>query len=101
MTGASGGIGRAVAREFGRQGARVALLARGVRGLDAAAGEITAEGGQALPITVDVANFQEVEDAAERVERELGPIDVWVNVAFTSVFARFDEISPDEFRRVT
>ena len=101
VTGASGGIGRAVAREFGRQGASVGLLARGAKGLAATAEEINRSGGQALPIRTDVANFQEVEDAAEQVEQELGPIDVWVNVAFTSVFARFDDITAEEFRRVT
>jgi NAD(P)-dependent dehydrogenase (short-subunit alcohol dehydrogenase family) len=101
VTGASGGIGRAVARAFGARHARVALLARGERGLEAAAADITRAGGTALEIPVDVAEFDQVEAAAERVEKELGPIDVWVNVAFTSVFAPFSEIEPDEFRRVT
>ncbi|MEV6638926.1 SDR family oxidoreductase [Amycolatopsis sp. NPDC051371] len=101
VTGASGGIGRAVARAFGAREARVALLARGEAGLHAAAEDITRGGGTALEIPTDVADFDQVEAAAERVEKELGPIDVWVNVAFTSVFAPFDEIEPDEFRRVT
>jgi NAD(P)-dependent dehydrogenase (short-subunit alcohol dehydrogenase family) len=101
VTGASGGVGRATARRFGARGDRVALLARGEGGLAAAAGEVTAAGGQALAVPVDVADAAAVDDAAERVERELGPIDVWVNVAFTGVFARFVDIEPDEFRRVT
>ncbi len=101
VTGASGGIGRAVARAFGARHARVALLARGEKGLSAAAEDITRGGGTALEIPTDVADFDQVEAAAERVEKELGPIDVWVNVAFTSVFAPFSEIEPDEFRRVT
>jgi NAD(P)-dependent dehydrogenase (short-subunit alcohol dehydrogenase family) len=97
VTGASGGVGRAVARRFGARGDRVALLARGEKGLDAAAGEIP----DALPIPTDVAHFDQVEAAAAKVESELGPIDIWVNTAFSSVFAPFDEITPDEFRRVT
>lgn len=101
VTGASGGIGRAVARAFGQRGAKVALLARGERGLSAAADEIRQEGGTALPLSVDVADFDQVDRAAEQIESTLGPIDVWVNDAFTSVFAPFDEIRPDEFRRVT
>jgi NAD(P)-dependent dehydrogenase (short-subunit alcohol dehydrogenase family) len=101
VTGASGGIGRAVARAFGARQARVALLARGKKGLEAAAEDVTRGGGTALAIPVDVADFEQVDAAAERAEKELGPIDVWVNVAFTSVFAPFDEIEPDEFRRVT
>jgi NAD(P)-dependent dehydrogenase (short-subunit alcohol dehydrogenase family) len=101
VTGASGGVGRAVARAFGTRQARVGLLARGEKGLKAAAGEIRDAGGTALAIPADVADFEQVEAAAEQVENELGPIDVWVNVAFTSVFAPFSDIRPEEFRRVT
>ena len=101
VTGASGGIGRATARAFGQRGATVALIARGEKGLDAAAGEVEAAGGRALVVPTDVADADAVEAAVERIEAELGPIDVWVNVAFTSVFAPFDQIRPEEFRRVT
>ena len=101
VTGASGGIGRAVAEAFGGRGACVALLARGSRGLAGAADAVAGAGGRALPIEVDVSDPDRVEAAAERVERELGPIDVWVNVAFTSVFARFEHITPAEYKRVT
>jgi NAD(P)-dependent dehydrogenase (short-subunit alcohol dehydrogenase family) len=101
VTGASGGIGRAVAEAYGRRGARVALLARGQTGLDAAAAEVARLGGRPLVVPVDTADADAVEAAAARVEEELGPIDVWVNVAFTSVFAPFDEITPEEFKRVT
>ncbi len=101
VTGATGGIGRATARAFGARGAAVALLARGTKGLEAAAEDVEDAGGKSLTVAVDVADAAAVEAAAERVERELGPIDVWVNVAFTSVFAAFTEIEPEEFRRVT
>ncbi|WP_433078477.1 SDR family oxidoreductase [Dactylosporangium sp. CA-052675] len=101
VTGASGGIGRAVARRFAARGASVALLARGEAGLEAAAADVRKLGGRPLPIPVDVADQPAVDAAASRVERELGPIDVWVNDAFTSVFAPFMQIEPDEFKRVT
>jgi NAD(P)-dependent dehydrogenase (short-subunit alcohol dehydrogenase family) len=101
LTGASAGVGRATAREFGRRGDKVALLARNREALDAAAEEIRREGGTALGIPTDVADPEQVEAAAERVENELGPIDVWVNDAMASVFARVWDIEPDEFRRVT
>ena len=87
VTGASGGIGRAASREFARRGDRLALLARGQKGLDAAAEDVRRLGSTALTLAVDVADPTAVDAAAERVEAELGPIDVWVNVAFTSVFA--------------
>jgi len=101
VTGASAGIGRAAAELFGRRGARVALIARGEDGLRGAADAVDYLGGTALPLPVDVADFAAVDQAAERAESELGPIDVWVNVAFASVFAPFTQIEPEEFRRVT
>lgn len=100
VTGASAGVGRAVARKFAARGDRVALLARGERGLDGAAHDIKDAGGVALPIALDVADYQAVEQAAPQVEQALGPIDVWVNNAMTSVFARFEDMSPEEFQRV-
>ena len=101
ITGASGGIGRASARLFAQQGDHVALLARGSAGLEAAARELRDLGGDALAISVDTADHEALDRAADQVEAELGPIDVWVNDAFTSVFARFVDIEPEEFRRVT
>jgi len=101
ITGASAGIGRAAARLFGERGANVGLIARGEEGLQACARDVEAAGGTALALPADVADYHQVDQAAERAEKELGPIDTWVNVAFTSVFAPFGEISADEFRRVT
>ncbi|PRW65439.1 SDR family oxidoreductase [Actinopolyspora mortivallis] len=100
VTGASGGVGRAVARAYARRARAVALLARGSAGLKAAAEEVRAAGCEPLPLEVDVADDGQVTDATEQVERLLGPIDVWVNAAFTSVFAPFSEVGPKEFRRV-
>ncbi|AXI76760.1 SDR family oxidoreductase [Peterkaempfera bronchialis] len=101
VTGASGGVGRATARRFGAMGDRVALLARGETGLRAAADEVHAAGGEALVVPLDLADHTAVEDAAGRVEAEFGPLDVWVNDAFSTVFAPFTEIDPEEFRRTT
>ena len=101
ITGASAGIGRAAARLFAQRGDRVGLIARGHAGLEGAARDVEQAGGSALAVPADVADFAQVEAAAGRIEDSLGPIDVWVNVAFASVFAPFAETTPEEFRRVT
>jgi NAD(P)-dependent dehydrogenase (short-subunit alcohol dehydrogenase family) len=100
ITGASAGVGRATAREFGRRGAHVGLLARGSGGLEGARRDVERLGGQGLAVPTDVAFADQVEAAAERVEREFGPIDVWINCAMTSVFSPFDKMTPEEFQRV-
>lgn len=101
ITGASGGVGRATAWEFAKQGAKLALLARDPEQLEATKKEVEELGGTAITIPCDVAFAEQVEAAAERTEHELGPIDVWVNNAMNSVFAPFRQIKPDEFKRVT
>jgi NAD(P)-dependent dehydrogenase (short-subunit alcohol dehydrogenase family) len=101
ITGAGSGIGRATARRFGADGDKVALLARGEEELEGAAAEIEVMGGTALIVPTDVSDPDAVEEAAEKVERELGPIDIWVSDAMTTVFSFFCDIEPDEFRRAT
>ncbi|HEY3705370.1 MAG TPA: SDR family oxidoreductase [Terracidiphilus sp.] len=101
ITGASAGVGRAAAREFARRGADVALIARGRDGLEAAAREVESFGRRALVLPVDVADAEQVQAAADRVERELGPIDIWVNNAMASVFSPIKQMTPAEFKRVT
>ena len=101
VTGASAGVGRATVREFAREKAQIGLLARDMQRLEAASREIQASGGAALPISLDVADAGQVEAAAEKIERELGPIDVWVNNAMVTVFSRFADLTAEEFHRVT
>jgi NAD(P)-dependent dehydrogenase (short-subunit alcohol dehydrogenase family) len=101
VTGASAGVGRATARAFGEQGAAVGLIARGRDGLEAARREIETAGGRALVLVADVADADQVEAAAARVEAELGPIDVWVNDAMVTVFGPVHAMTPAEFRRAT
>ena len=94
-------IGRAVAREFAGRGDRVGLIARGRTGLEAAAHELRALGGESLVAPADMSDHTAVRAAADAIESWFGPIDIWVNVAFTSVFAPFTDIRPEKFRRVT
>jgi len=101
VTGASAGVGRAVASAFAKRGAHIGLLARGQEGLEAARREVEELGGQAIAIPTDVADSDQVEAAAEQVEKTFGPIDVWVNDAMASVFSPFKEMKPEEFKRVT
>ncbi len=101
ITGASAGVGRATVRKFARHGARIALIARGLEGLETARKEVEELGGKALVVPVDVADSEKVESAAAQVEAELGEIDLWINNAMTSVFSPVKEMTPEEFRRVT
>lgn len=101
VTGGTAGVGRAAVRAFADNGDDVAILARGEEGLEATRAEAEGLGVRALAIPTDVADADQVEAAAERVERELGPIDVWVNNAMATVFARLVDIEPEEYRRAT
>ena len=101
ITGAAAGVGRATAQAFARHGARIGLLARGVDDLNAAAAEVEAAGGEALVLPTDVADSDAVEAAAAAVERQFGAIDIWVNCAMATIFARFWDITPEEYRRAT
>ncbi|MGZ5233893.1 MAG: SDR family oxidoreductase, partial [Burkholderiales bacterium] len=101
VTGSSAGIGRATAIAFARRGWSVALLARESSGLRDAAREVESSGGRALAIPTDVADAAQVEAAADRVERELGPVDVWVNNAMATIFCEFLQISPEDYKRST
>jgi NAD(P)-dependent dehydrogenase (short-subunit alcohol dehydrogenase family) len=101
ITGASGGVGRATAWEFAKQGAKVVLLARSREQLQAAKREVEQLGGQGLIIPADVADAAAVEAAADLAEQTFGPIDVWVNNAMNSVFAPITEVTAEEYKRVT
>jgi NADP-dependent 3-hydroxy acid dehydrogenase YdfG len=101
VTGASSGVGRAVAHAFAKRGAHIGLVARGEEGLDGARREVESFGGKALVLPTDVADHRQVDAAAEAVETKLGPIDVWVNDAMATIFAPFLEVEPEEFKRAT
>src|SRR4051794_5838496 len=101
VTGASAGVGRAAARAFAARGDRVGLVARGTDSLQGAAQEVSEAGGEPLVAAADVADPEQLDDAATTIEAELGPIDVWVNDAMATVFAPFAEIEPDEYERAT
>ena len=101
VTGASAGVGRATVREFARQGVSVGLVARGRAGLEGAREDVERLGGRAVAVPADVADHEQVEVAAERVEAELGPIDVWINNAMATILAPLSEVTPEEYRRST
>jgi NAD(P)-dependent dehydrogenase (short-subunit alcohol dehydrogenase family) len=101
ITGGSAGVGRATAQAFARKGARIGLIARGEDGLNAAVKEIQELGDAALAISADVSNSDQVREAAHTIEKRFGPIDIWINNAMVSVFSPFQEMTPEEFRRVT
>ena len=101
VTGGTGGVGRATVRELAGRGYDVAILARGAAGLEGAAADVRKAGRQALPLPVDVADYEAVREATSRVESELGEITLWVNVAFVGSLAFAWDTSMDEFRRMT
>lgn len=101
ITGASAGVGRAVAQSYAERGARIGLLARGRAGLDGAVREVERLGGRAVPLEADVADADQVERAAATLDATFGPVDVWINNAMATVFSPVALTPPDEFRRVT
>lgn len=101
VTGAAAGVGRATVREFARQGANVGLVSRDTEGLYNAQKEVEQYGRRAVAVPTDVADAEQVEAAAERIERELGPIDIWVNNAMTTIFSPAMKIRPEEYQRAT
>ena len=101
ITGASAGVGRATVREFAKHGAWIGLIARGRDGLEGAKRDVEAAGGKALALPTDVADPEQVEKAAKRVEEKFGRIDIWVNNAMTSVFSPVKQMAEEEFKRVT
>jgi NAD(P)-dependent dehydrogenase (short-subunit alcohol dehydrogenase family) len=101
VTGGSAGVGRATVREFARHGYDVAVLARGQAGIDGAVADVQRAGREAIGVSVDVADHDAVDTAAERVENELGEIDVWVNDAFVGSLAFFWDTTPEEYRAMT
>ncbi|HEY1959085.1 MAG TPA: SDR family oxidoreductase [Polyangiaceae bacterium] len=101
VTGASGGVGRAVAREFAKRGAHVGLLARGAEGLEGAKREVEQLGGKALAIPTDVSRYDDVAEAAAEVERQFGAIDIWINDAMVSIYGPFLKVTPKEYQHIT
>src|SRR5689334_3694120 len=101
ITGASAGVGRATAQAFARRGARIALIARGRKGLEGARRDVESLGGEAIALPLDVSDHDAVDQAASEIEETFGAIDIWVNNAMLSVFSPIMEMQPDEYRRVT
>ena len=101
ITGASAGLGRAIAHAYAKRGAKLGLLARNPEALDAAKRECQELGGQAIFISTDVSDAEAIDRAATEIEQEFGPIDIWVNDAMVSVFSPVKEMEPSDYKRVT
>ncbi len=101
VTGGTAGVGRATVRKFAMNDAHIGIIARNCERLEQAKQEVETIGGRAVAVSADVSNPQYVENAAAEIERELGPIDIWINNAMVSVFSPFNEMTPEEFKRVT
>lgn len=101
ITGASAGIGRAIALALAHKGSCLGLIARSKSALDKVGKEVEKAGGEALALPCDVTDYTALEEAGKKVEQAFGPIDLWINSVMASVFSKFEDISADEFRRVT
>jgi NAD(P)-dependent dehydrogenase (short-subunit alcohol dehydrogenase family) len=101
VTGASAGVGRAVALAFAQGGACVALVARGRERLESAAREVEEAGGRALVLEADVADSAAVDRAADAVVQAFGRIDIWINNAMATVYSPIARVRAEEVRRVT
>lgn len=101
ITGGSAGVGRAIAHEFAKKGSRILLIARGKDGLEVAKREVEDLGGRAWIYVADVSNAEEMNAAADFAEKNIGPIDIWINNAMVSVFSKVKDMTPDEYKRVT
>lgn len=101
VAGGSGGVGRAAVRELAARGWDVAVLARGQAGAEAAAKEVENAGQSSLAVVVDVTDLEALSEAADQVERELGSIDAWINVAFVGALKFFWDTEPDAYRQIT
>lgn len=100
LMGASSGIGREAALRFARRGARVVVSARGEAGLNSLVDEIRSEGGEATALPAEVTEFDQVKAVADRAVEEYGRLDTWVHLSAVSIFAKFEEITPEEFKRI-
>jgi len=101
VTGATSGIGRAIARRFAQDGAQIGMIARNREALEATKNEVERAGGSALALPADLADWDAVNSAASAVEEAFGPIDIWINNAMATIFAPFKDVEPDEFERAT
>ncbi|MBW3543984.1 MAG: SDR family oxidoreductase [Bacteroidetes bacterium] len=101
ITGASAGVGRAIAHQFAQHGARIALIARGKERLEETKKEVEEMGGEAVTFSVDVANAEQIEAAAALIEEKWGTIDIWINNAMVGVLSPVKEMKADEYKRVT
>lgn len=101
ITGASGGIGRATALAFAKQGAAIGLIARNTVALEEVKTEVESRGGRALVLPCDVSEDGALEAAAQKIEETLGSLDIWINGAMVTVFGKVEDMTSAEYRRVT
>jgi len=101
ICGGTAGVGRATAHALAQAGYRIAVIARREQGLADTSSELEAAGARVLAIAADVADAEAIDRAAERIEKELGPIEIWVNAAMATVFGPVNKITAAEFKRVT